>query len=154
MKNIHNFSNFDRFNGHSQDPCLFELCNYYTVACQDTCMVIWNRYRIMKIYSFDMYLCWVWLWREGLRYRNTLYFPSHYAFFNTKQAKNCHICPSHQFLSTTVSGLVLGHIFYHILCHHLFIFECPFSPMCACCIMDTFSLLGIHYALFVPWKVF
>ena len=27
----------------------------------------------MKIYSFGMYLCQVWLWRGGLRYRNTLY---------------------------------------------------------------------------------
>ena len=36
-------------------------------------MVIWNWYRVLKIYSLHMYPCPVWLWKGGLRYWNTLY---------------------------------------------------------------------------------
>ena len=36
-------------------------------------MVIWNWYRVLKIYSLHMYHCPVWLRKGGLRYWNTLY---------------------------------------------------------------------------------
>ena len=41
-------------------------------------MVIWNWYRVLKIYSFHMYHCPVWLWKGGLRYWNPLYINHQY----------------------------------------------------------------------------